>query len=68
MLLMRADNVADGFSFNREMGWDGLVDDLRIVDIPGDHEHIFYHPHTAALAAKFQYELDRLEQAGLLAT
>ena len=68
MLLMRADNVADGFSFNREMGWDGLVGDLRIVDIPGDHEHIFYEPHAAELAAKFQFELDRLEQAGALVT
>ena len=68
MLLMRADNVADGFSFNREMGWDGLVDELRIVDIPGDHERIFDEPHTPELAAKFQFELDRLEQTGALVT
>ncbi|MEZ5324389.1 MAG: amino acid adenylation domain-containing protein [Verrucomicrobiales bacterium] len=68
MLLMRADNVADGFNFNREMGWDNLVDDLRVVDIPGDHERIFYDPHTAELAARFQAELNRLEQAGALVT
>ncbi|MGK0188016.1 MAG: amino acid adenylation domain-containing protein [Verrucomicrobiales bacterium] len=68
MLLTRAGVIPDGFSYNREMGWDGLVDDLQIIDIPGDHENIFYEPHTAELAQKFQEALNQLDEGAFLPT
>ena len=48
------------------MGWDALVEDLRVVDITGDHEHIFYEPYTTELARKFQAALNEMDEGALV--
>ena len=34
-ILFRGDNRAEGYDFDCAMGWDNLVSDLTVIDVPG---------------------------------
>ena len=68
VLLLRATEVSDRYSFNEAMGWDNVIEDLHIADIPGEHEQIFYAPHYSELARVFLSELARIEKTVTLSS
>lgn len=49
----------EGFSYDRDMGWTGLADELILHEIPGDRNTIFREPDVCALAGKIQESLDQ---------
>ena len=51
--LFRADNRAEGYDFDRSMGWSDLILDLTVRDVPGSHEEIFDSPYVETLTNTF---------------
>lgn len=41
------------FAFDREMGWSGLIENLEVRDIPGNHRQIFSMPYVESFISRF---------------
>src|SRR5690606_33476167 len=54
LTLFRAMVGGDKFEIGEDYGWEELVDELDIVDIPGNHISVFHKENIAAIAAAFR--------------
>ena len=48
----------DKFEVGEDYGWNDLVDDLEIIEIPGNHISVFHAENIDAIAAAFRGALD----------
>jgi len=53
LTLFRADAVDDKFEVPADYGWSGIVGEIRIVDVPGEHLTLFDPKNISHLARKF---------------
>ncbi len=58
LTLFRAMVGGDKFDIGEDYGWNDLVDELDIVDIPGNHISVFHKENVEAIAAAFREALD----------
>ncbi|MEQ1841463.1 MAG: hypothetical protein ABL994_13730, partial [Verrucomicrobiales bacterium] len=61
MTLFRALVGGDKFAIGDDYGWNDLVDELEIVDVPGNHVSVFHRDNIDAIAAAFGRALDAIE-------
>jgi thioesterase domain-containing protein len=50
----------DKYELGGDYGWDALVDDLEIIDVPGNHVTVFHRENIDAIGAAFRGALVRL--------
>lgn len=58
LTLFRAMVGGDKFELGEDYGWIDLVDELEIIDIPGNHVSVFHKENIEAIAAAFRKALD----------
>ncbi|GAA5483905.1 non-ribosomal peptide synthetase/type I polyketide synthase [Haloferula sargassicola] len=58
MHVFRAAEVNDKFEVPGDYGWGELVDDLEMIDVPGEHLTLFEEGHVAPLADHFSRSLN----------
>jgi thioesterase domain-containing protein len=59
--LYRAREVALAFKHaGPKLGWDDLIPDLSIVDVPGDHDTLVYEPNVSVMTSHLAATLRRL--------
>lgn len=58
LTLFRAMIGGDKFAIGEDYGWDELVDELDIVDIPGNHISVFHKENIDAIAEAFRQALE----------
>lgn len=58
LTLFRAMVGGDKFELGEDYGWIDLVDELEIIDIPGNHVSVFHKENIDAIAAAFRKALD----------
>jgi len=61
LTLFRALVGGDKFAIGDDYGWSDLVDDLEIVDVPGNHVSVFHRDNIDAIAAAFRKALQAIE-------
>lgn len=61
LTLFRAMVGGDKFDLGPDYGWIDLVDDLEIVDVPGNHISLFHEENIDAIAAAFRRCLEALQ-------
>jgi thioesterase domain-containing protein len=44
------------------MGWDSLVDDVEVIDVPGDHYSMLREPHSRVVAQELLTRLNSAEE------
>jgi amino acid adenylation domain-containing protein len=57
LTLFRAMVGGDKYELGEDYGWNELVDELEIVDIPGNHVTVFHKENIDAIAAAFRAAL-----------
>ncbi len=57
LTLFRAKVGNDKFEIGDDYGWAGLVDELDIIGVPGNHISIFHKDHIEAVSAAFREAL-----------
>lgn len=58
LTLFRAMVGGDKYDVGADYGWDELVDELEIVDVPGNHITVFHKENIEAMAAAFRQALE----------
>jgi thioesterase domain-containing protein/acyl carrier protein len=58
LILVRNVARSDEPHVDRQLGWDELVDDVDVVECPGDHITLFEGPNATALAKALKIRLD----------
>lgn len=61
LTLFRAMVGGDKYELGEDYGWNELVDELEIVDIPGNHVTVFHKENIDAIAAAFRGALDQIK-------
>lgn len=61
LTLFRALVGGDKFAVGDDYGWNDLVDELEILDVPGNHVSVFHRDNIEAIAAAFREALSALE-------
>ena len=51
----------DKYELGPDYGWVELVDELEIIDVPGNHISIFHEENIEAVAAAFRTSLESLQ-------
>jgi len=57
VVLFRSAVQADGPYQSTKLGWEGLIADLDICDMPGDHDDMFLDPYVDLLANQLERKL-----------
>ena len=60
LTLFRAMIGGDKYELGEDYGWDELVDELEIIDIPGNHVTVFHRENIDAIAGAFRGALERI--------
>lgn len=60
LTLFRAMVGGDKYELGGDYGWDALVDDLEIIDVPGNHVTVFHRENIDAIGAAFRGALVQL--------
>lgn len=60
VLLFRSAVQFEGPFHDPSLGWNGLIEDLDICDVPGDHRDMFLAPGVDGLAEQLERRLCRL--------
>ena len=58
-LLLAAGDRGAGASRDRALGWQELVSDLEVLEVPGTHFTVFDEPHIETVAKVVQDALSR---------
>jgi len=61
LTLFRALVGGDKFAVGDDYGWNDLVDELEILDVPGNHVSVFHRDNIEAIASAFREALSALE-------
>jgi amino acid adenylation domain-containing protein len=64
VVLFRPEIQRHGLSHDPSLGWDGVVPQLEIIDVPGDHVTMFAPPNVDVLAPKLGELLRRYSERG----
>jgi thioesterase domain-containing protein len=59
LTLLRAMVGGDKYELGEDYGWDELVDEVEVIDIPGNHISVFNKENIDAIAAAFRGALER---------
>lgn len=64
IVLFRASSPNDGYEWTEQLGWEGLIDELEIVHVPGAHGTMLNEPHVHTLASELEKRLEIAHSAG----
>jgi thioesterase domain-containing protein len=53
VMVVRPTNRPAGTYWDAELGWQGLVAGISVVDVPGNHRDVFTAPNVAVMASAF---------------